>query len=179
MKRLLLIPIMLFTLNSFSQSFATLDGAIYKTDYSKLGWGMDFTGGAFIKNKEDKNKASFMIGAGVGAYMFTENDLYAPIFFTMGYFNGNKKITPYINCRIGYGFYKGSAKFIGKNEAVKGGLYTNARAGAGFKVTSKFYATPFVGVSLIMLRKMNVGQSPTEYNNALFNAGICLFFKGK
>lgn len=176
MKRLLLIIAIAFTLNSYSQSFATIDANLYNTDDIKPAWGIDFTGGGFLKNKDDKNRRTFMMGIGVGIYKFTRDDFYAPVYATGGYFNGNKKITPYINCRVGYGFYKGSAKFIGKNEGVKGGLFANARGGVGFKITSKFYTTPFVGMTFMMLRKI---QTAEQYNSGLVNAGVCLLFKGK
>lgn len=179
MKQLLFSFSILFAYQSFSQSFATLDGSLYKTDYVKTGWGIDFTGGAFLNNKNEKGSPSFMAGLGVGMYMFTENDVYIPIFATFGYCNSGKRISPYLNGRMGYAFYKGSASFIGRKETVKGGLYANARGGAAFKVTRKFRAVPFIGLSLIMLRKVQAGQAGTEYNNGLVNAGISLLFGGK
>lgn len=179
MKQALLICAACITLNCYSQSFAALDGNLYNTDDIKPAWGLDFTGGAFLKNKDDKNKRNFMLGAGIGVYRFTENDFYAPLFMTCGYFDRSKKISPYVNCRIGYGFYKGSAKFIGKNEGVKGGLYANARGGAGFKVSSKLHITPFVGITLMMLRKVQGTQTAEQYNSGLPNAGVSLLFRGK
>lgn len=179
MKYLLLLTVICITMNCYSQSFASLDGTLYNTDDIKPAWGVDFTGGAYLKNKDDKGKRSFMMGAGIGVYKFTENDFYAPLFATFGYFDRSKKISPYVNCRIGYGFYKGSANFIGKNEGVKGGLYANVRGGAGFKIGNKMHVTPFVGVTLMMLRKIQGAQTTEQYNSGLVNAGISLLFRGK
>lgn len=182
MKQILLAISLLYFSISHAQSFATLDGTAYKTKLDRIGWGLDFTGGAFIKDKHNNNKSSLTVGAGVGVHVFNGSlpaDIYAPLYLQLGYFNRGASISPYINARIGYGFYKGSADFIGKSGAVKGGLYTNVRGGAGFRVTNKFSLTPFVGCSLIMLRKFAGNQTVEQYNAGLANAGLVLFFKGK
>lgn len=175
-KKIFLAFALLLSHESFAQSFASLDASFYNTKDIKPAWGLDFTGGAIIKDRHNKGARTLTLGAGAGVYMFTQNDAYIPLFATFGYFNKNKKITPYVNARVGYGIYKGSARFIGKNETVKGGLYGNIRAGAGLKVTKHFYPTPFIGVTLVTLRKFNINQSPTIYHNGLINAGISLMF---
>jgi hypothetical protein len=38
---------------------------------------------------------------------------------------------------------------------------------------------PFVGCSLIMLRQVAAGETVEQYNAGIFNAGVCLFFKGR
>lgn len=182
MKILLLTVTLLLSIAINAQTFATLDGTAYKTKLDRIGWGMDFTGGTLIKDKHNNNKTSLTVGAGIGIHVFNGSlpgDIYAPLFFQIGYFNRGANITPYINARIGYGFYKGSADFIGKSGAVKGGLYTNIRGGAGFRMTKRFSLTPFVGCSLIMLRKFSGDEVLEQYNSGLANAGLCLFFTSK
>lgn len=179
MKYFLLSLLLTITVNSFSQSFATLDNTYYYVLDAPRGIGIDFTGGAFIKDKDNSYKPTFTIGAGVGIHMmkgFGNSDMYVPLFVQIGYFNKEKKITPYINGRIGYGFYKGAADWIKETGGMKGGLYTNIRAGAGFRVSKKFSLTPFAGLSLLMFKKMTTG-TPDTYSVGVGNAGICFFFK--
>jgi hypothetical protein len=178
MKYLLLAFLLFYSLICRSQSFATLDNTYYYVLDAPRGIGIDFTGGAFLKDKDNGYKQTFVIGAGIGIHMmkgFGNSDMYVPIFAQIGYFNKEKKITPYINGRIGYGIYNGAADWIKESGAMKGGLYSNIRAGAGFKLSRKFSLTPFLGASLLMFKKVTSGEQQT-YNVGVVNAGLCFLF---
>jgi len=172
-KTILFVAGLLAAQFAFSQGFFSVDGNVFNTKGDKTGWGVDMSFGGNVK---DKGARSLMLGVGVGMYSFTENDPYIATFATFGYFNRSKKIGPYINARIGYGFYEGSAKFVGVNEYVKGGFYGNIRGGASFRVTKRFYPTPFLGLSLMTLRKMVGKKVVNRYDNAIFNAGVSMIF---
>lgn len=172
-KTILFVAGLLLAQFSFSQGFFSVDGSIFNSKDIKPGWGIDMSFGGNVK---DNGSRSLMLGVGVGMYSFTQGDPYAPVFFTFGYFNRSKKIGPYINGRIGYGFYQGSAKFIGVNEIVKGGFYSNVRGGATFRVSKRFYPTPFIGITPMTLRKMVGKKVVNRYDNTLFNAGVSLIF---
>jgi hypothetical protein len=172
-KFIVFITLLLSAQYSFSQGYFSVDGTVFNSKADQLGWGVDMSFGGNVK---DKGARCLMLGVGVGMYSFTENDPYIATFATFGYFNRSKKIGPYINGRIGYGFYEGSAKFIGVNEYVKGGFYSNVRGGASFRVTKRFYPTPFVGLSLMTLRKMLGKTVVNRYDNAIFNAGVSMIF---
>lgn len=169
--RLLLLVLLPTVLQG--QGFATLEGGIIaiKGDY-KPGAIITFSGGGFVDQKGD---AAFMLGAGVTIDMVNPDDLYAAPFFLMGYFNPRWKITPYVNAHIGYGFYKGSGKFADVH-SNKGGLFTDIRTGAGFKVTKLLRITPYIGVQGLSLRYVIAAEVKESHFAGLVHGGVALVF---
>jgi hypothetical protein len=113
-----------------------------------------------------------MVGAGAGVLFTSNSDQYIPVFAEAGYFNSMDNVTPYVVVQAGYGFYKGSGKFIEVDKQLNGGVFMNAKAGAGFKVKRSFSIAPFVGVSYIMLREKVYNQKKNDYYKALLSVGL-------
>ncbi len=156
-----------------AQGFATLEGSVLaiKGDFQP-GGSITFSGGGFVKSKTDR---SFQLGAGVTIDIVNESNLYAAPFFLMGYFNPKKKITPYANAHVGYGFYNGTGQFSGVH-SNKGGLFTDIRAGAGFKVTRLMRITPYVGVQGLMLRYVVGRETKESHFVGVVHGGVALVF---
>lgn len=177
MKQVLLSILAIAALNAQAQFFS-FDLTTYKTKLDEIGWGLDFNGGIHLK-KSDKSNGNLMVGAGSGIHMMDGSPakLYVPVYGQAIYYKANKFINPYVNARIGYGFYNGSANFIGKDQEVKGGgLYANIRAGAGIKGYNGFSAIPFIGCSYMQLRYKHIDANAV-YDKILLNAGLSFFFK--
>lgn len=172
MKQVLLSILTIAALNAHAQFFS-FDVTTYKTKLDAVGWGLDFNGGVHLK-KSENGKGNLMIGAGSGIHMMdgSPGKVYVPVYGQAIYYSAKNVINPYVNARVGYSFYDGSAKFIGKDQDVKGGLYANLRVGAGIRGYNGFSAIPFLGCSFMRLKGAN-----ESYNKALFNAGLSFFFK--
>lgn len=134
--------------------------------------GVILSGGGFLKN--DDNKRAFKLGAGVGVFVVQQgDDPYFPLFLEGGYFNKEKRISPYVNARVGYGFYKGSLFLVEQTGPAKGGLFGNLSAGLGIRVAKPFFVVPNFGMSIINLRHRVLDDG---YSKGLFTVGLTLFF---
>lgn len=174
MKQVLLSVLTIVALNAHAQFFS-FDVTTYKTKLDVVGWGLDFNGGIQLA-KSDKGRSGLMAGLGAGIHMMdgSPGKLYAPVYGQALYYKAKNVINPYVNARVGYAFYDGPAKFIGKDQDVKGGLYTNVRIGAGIRGYNGFSAIPFAGCSFMQLREKGGGNA--IYNKFIFNAGLSFFF---
>ena len=177
MKYLLTILLILtIALKSHAQFFS-FDFTGYKTKLDAIGWGLDFNGGIHLA-KCDKSKSNLMVGIGSGIHMLDGSPakLYAPVYGQVVYYSAKNVINPYVNVRVGHAFYNGGAKFIGKEQDIKGGLYANVRIGAGIRGYNGFSAIPFIGGSFMRFRYDQV-DAKAVYDKVLFNAGLSFFFK--
>lgn len=169
----LLFVIVFFPSLTRAQGFSTIEGGLIaiKGNYQP-GAILTFTGGGFVDSKGDK---AFQLGGGITIDLVNPDNIYAAPFFMMGLFNPQKKITPYANLHIGYGFYKGTGEFAGVH-SNRGGLFTDVRAGAGFKVTRLLRVTPYVGMQGIMLRYVALGETQNSSFAGLAHGGVALVF---
>lgn len=136
--------------------------------------GVIFSGGAFIKSEDER---TFRLGAGMGVFMIRDGDNpYFPLFVEAGYYNKQKKISPYLNARIGYGFYNGSADFIGKDGYGKGGLFTSVALGAAIKVAGRFAVAPAIGFNGFQIREKRLGETVSASNGGVFTFGLNMLF---
>lgn len=174
MKYLLtVLSLSMIALSSRAQFFS-FDFTAYKTKIDVIGWGLDLNGGTHI----GKNNNGIMVGLGTGIHMLdgSPGKLYIPVYAQALYYKAKHVINPYVNARVGHAFYNGGAKFIEKDNDIKGGLYANIRIGAGIRGYNGFSAIPFVGCSFMRFRYNQLGIKG-NYNNAFFNAGLSFFFK--
>lgn len=162
-----LLILLIFPVACNAQSFVTLEGQAGGIPNSyKATWGLTVSGGGYLKPT-----GAFQVGAGV-----TVNVYYDPFivpFAQAGYFNPKKKISPYINGRIGYAFLKQALTDVNTN---KGGLFLSARAGCGFKVAKLMRVTPFVGVEAYNLRRVVGGETTNSTTAGLYVGGLALIF---
>lgn len=167
--RLLLLVLLPAVLQG--QGFATLEGNVIATKGNLTpSWGINFTAGGFPKSKSQNN---FMLGAGVSFNYF--DDVYIAPYLVMGFFNRKAKISPYANAHVGYGFYSAGGSFAGVH-SNKGGLFTDVRAGAGFKVTRLLRITPYVGIQGLMLRYVVRTEVKESHFAGLVHGGVALVF---
>lgn len=155
-----------------AQGFATLETEIYNTKDISPGSSIIFTGGGYLKGKNDR---SLQLGAGIGVYIFSPDNIYFAPFIQTGYFNPKKKISPYVNARVGYGFYNGSGTFA-EVHSNKGGMFTDIKAGAGFKVGRVLRITPTIGITGAVLRYVINKETIESHFVALPHAGVVLMF---
>lgn len=164
-----------FLLPFFSNAqFGTLEWNVLNTKGRLTpGFAVTFTGGGFLKSASGKREV--MLGAGASAYFVDESTVIPALFMTTGYYNPSKKISPFINIKAGYAFYKGSGTWA-EVHSNRGGFFTDARAGAGFKLTKLMRIAPHIGVNGFMLRYV-VGRETTESHFvAVLNGGVALIF---
>jgi hypothetical protein len=125
------------------------------------GYGGSLSGGYYHKG--------IGIGGGVGVLAFGGADPYIPVFLDFNLIPTKSTLSPYINIQAGYGFYKGTGKFIDVNRAVKGSVYMNMMGGISYGKNVK--GLLYAGVTPMVLReKTFTGQ--TSYTKALFTIGI-------
>ena len=166
----LLLLLLFMPLLSFSQRYLKTDLLVYKTTQAHRP-GAQLSAGYILKAKECK-KRNYLVGVGAGLLSVDNTHSYAPIYAEAGYYNSFDNITHYVVIQAGYGFYKGSGKFIDVDKQLNGGVFMNVKAGAGFKIKRSFSIAPFIGLSYIMLRE-RVDKMPTnDYYKALWNVGL-------
>lgn len=171
-----LLFLTLLPLAAVSQSYMMADGQFVNANNS-FRPGVILSGGGFLKNSDDNNRRTFRLGAGIGVYVFEHGTSpYIPVFLEAGYFNRSAKITPYVNARAGYAFYKGSAHFVGINGGNRGGLYFNMSGGVGLRLAKPVFFVPSVGLTIVNLRQVIQGENIASYNKALLSIGATLFF---
>jgi hypothetical protein len=174
MKRILLTIFAITAIKAQAQFFS-FDATTYKTKLDAVGWGLDFNGGIQLAKGD---KGNILVGIGSGIHMMDGSPakVYAPIYAQAIYYKAINIINPYVNARIGYSIYDGPAKFIGKDQDVRGGLYANLRVGAGIRGYNGFSAIPFVGCSFMRF-KYKSADGKVFYDKALFNAGLSFYFR--
>lgn len=111
------------------------------------------------------------IGPGVGLLILGTSAPYIPLYLNFLYAGGKNKLSPMCNFRIGKGFYKGSAEFIGENTYVKAGFYADAVGGLAIKF-NKAKIHLFGGITLM---SFSTGYESGIFHESIFNAGIGFF----
>lgn len=173
MKQIRKLLLLLFTpLLSYSQPYAKCDILIYRTTQTHRP-GAQLSAGYIFKTKESQ-KRNYMVGIGTGLFSVDNAYNYAPVYAEAGYFNSFDKISPYIVTQAGFGFYKGSGKFIDVDKQLNGGVFMNLKAGASIKIKRSYSIAPFIGLSYIMLREKIDNLPTNDYYNALINAGLSM-----
>lgn len=162
-----LLPLLFLPLFSSGQGFATLEGSIGGASTSEQPiYGITFSGGGYLKPSR-----TFQLGAGISVNIYGEP--FAVPFFQMGYFNPKKKISPYINGRVGYAFLKFPLTDARTN---KGGVFLSARAGCGFKISKIARITPFAGIEAYNLRYVVLRETQSSTTAGVFTGGVAMIF---
>lgn len=166
MKRLLFISLLLPAVCK-AQSFATLEGHIAATGNENPGYGLTFSGGGYLKPAHN-----FQLGLGITVNYY--RDFFMIPFLQAGYFNPRKKISPYINARLGYSFTK--FKVFDNVHSNKGGVYVGVRAGCGIKISKLARITPFIEMQSFNLRYLVNREVVSTSNKGVFAGGIAFIF---
>lgn len=167
MKKILLLWIFWFPSYLFSQFYGTLSPQAWATD-ENLKFGITASAGQIVSN-------GLTIGFGAGLIFFDEGNPYVPIFAELGYYQPQKKVSPYFNVRAGYGIYDGGGQIIDKKLALKGGFFSDIRGGAGFKLSPKVGIIPFVAASP-MTFQWKFSNQKENFSKLFFSFGTAFIF---
>jgi hypothetical protein len=169
MKLLLLCAVLLFLSwtclgQERKQQYFSLQGMFFPNPKAD-----NYAGGATFSVGRYQS-AGITVGAGFGVIMFDEP--YIPGFLEFAYIGKPKKISPFVKGQLGWAIYDGPADMIGEPFTVKGGLYTNIMAGAGYGIGKKgSRAAVHVGAMPLMLRRKLFNKTDVE-SGVLFHAGV-------
>lgn len=143
--------------------YSTVQVSMYSTEYAT---------GAGPHVSFGYNDNSMAFGPGVGVLIMGADQPYIPLYFQMMYTGGKKKLSPMANFRIGKGFYKGSAAFVGEDSYVNAGFYAEALGGLAVKF-KKAKIHLFGGVTLMSFH--TPAYETNTFHESIFNAGIGFF----
>lgn len=143
--------------------YSTVQAIGYSTAYA-TGGGAHVSFGAHSKG--------LGIGPGVGLILLGTSAPYIPLYLNFLYAGGKNKLSPMCNFRVGKGFYKGSAEFIGESSYVKAGFYADAVGGLAIKF-KKAKIHLFGGVTLMSFS--TPAYETNTFHESIFNAGIGFF----
>jgi|SRR6186713_1210761 len=168
MKGLLLIALLLTCALSYSQGVFTVEGKKFGSNDRGFNYGFTISGSGILHEPGHHKTKGVTLGLGAGIHTFKDGDSpYFPVFAELGYIDKSKKVFPYINARGGYGF--------NDSETLKGGFYSEFRAGASFKV-GVCRMSPFLGVTITQFRVKVRGETLSSNSEAIFAFGIAFVF---
>lgn len=163
MRRILFLILCCSPVCLFSQFYGTIGPQAWSTD-ENLKVGITASAGHIISE-------GFTLGAGIGMIFFDEGNPYIPLFAEIGYYQPNKKVSPYFNIRAGYGLYEGSGKIIDKALKLKGGFFSDIRAGAGLRISKKIGIVPFISASPFTFQWKQFHQKQ-NFSSVFFSFGL-------